>query len=122
LLRIPEEGHPPEVLQRAAALYRQAAAEPASDGVATLLYDPALLAAHRQMLPPARQPGIDPLNVALLTGSAKLEESDSLNAVWPTLDPAEKAAVLSDERALERLVALHLAGMKPQPLAAQTGR
>ena len=113
LLRIPEEVHPPEVLQRASLLYRHEAAKPAADGVTALLHDPGLLAAHRQMLPPARRPGIDPLNVALLTGSAKLVESGSLQAVWPTLTPAEKAAVLSDELALDRLLALHLQASKP---------
>ena len=112
LLRIPEEVRPPEVLRRAAALYRQAEAEPAADSVAALLSDPALLAAHRQMLPPARRPGIDPLNIKLLTGSAKLAETDSLQVVWPTLDAAEKAAILADERALERLVALDRAGLR----------
>ena len=104
LLRIPEEAHPPEVLRRAAALYQQAG--PGSDAVAGLLRDPALLAAHRQMLPPVRRPGIDPLNVPLLTGSAKLAEADRLDRVWPALDPAEKTAVLSDTAALQRLLAL----------------
>lgn len=109
LLRIPEEGQPPVVLRRAASLYRQAAAEAPMDSVATLLHDPTLLAAHRQMLPPGRRPGIDPLNVPLLTGSAKLAETDCLEAVWPTLNAAEKIAVLSDDRALDQLVTLHSA-------------
>ena len=100
LLRIPEEMHPPEVLRRAAALHQQASNRPAADSVRTLLDDSMFLAAHRQMLPPARRPGIDPLNVPLLTGSAKLAEASCLDAVWPTLDTAEKAAILSDEPAL----------------------
>ena len=108
LLRIPEEVHPPEVLRRTAALYRQADAAPATEGVLALLHDPAFLAAHRQMLPPARRPGIDPLNVPLLIGSAKLAESNSAAAVWPSLNPAEQQAVLSDGTALDRLVALCL--------------
>ena len=61
------------------------------------------------MLPPERRPGIDPLNVALLTGSAKLAEADCLQAVWPALSSLEKAAILSDERALKQLATLHLA-------------
>jgi membrane glycosyltransferase len=109
LLRIPEEMHPPVVLQRAASLYQQGAAEPTTDSVSMLLHDPALLAAHRQMLPPPRRPGIDPLNVALLTGLAKLTETDCLETVWPTLNPAEKVAILSNEQGLARLVALDLA-------------
>jgi len=128
LLRIPEEGHPPEVLRRATALYRRAAPgrqtteEPAMDAVSMLLHDPALLAAHRQMLPPGRRPGVDPLNIALLTGSARLAEADCLDTVWPTLSTAEKAAVLSDEQALERLVVLNLNGRKSHPITAITSR
>ena len=117
LLRIPEEVHPPAVLQRATALYQQAAADPTGDSVATLLHDPAFMAAHRQMLPPGRRPGIDPLNVALLTGSAKLAETDCLETVWPTLSAAEKTAILSDGQVLERLSALHLASPKPAEIS-----
>jgi membrane glycosyltransferase len=109
LLRIPEEVNPPAVLQRAVTLYKQSAGETTEDSLPALLNDPTLLAAHRQMLPPGRRPGIDPLNVALLTGSAKLSETDCLEAVWPTLTPAEQAAILSDQQGLDRLVTLHLA-------------
>ena len=84
-----------------------------------LLNDPVLLAAHRQMLPPRRRPGIDPLNVALLTGLAKLTETDCLQTVWPSLSPAEKAAILSDERALKQLMALHLADPKVASIPAR---
>jgi membrane glycosyltransferase len=106
LLRIPEEVHPPEVLRRAATLYRHALTEPGAEGVSGLLRDPALLAAHRQMLPPGRRPGVDPLDVPLLTGSAKLSEADRLEAVWPTLSAAEKAAVLSDRTELDMMLTL----------------
>jgi membrane glycosyltransferase len=119
LLRIPEEGRPPEVLQRAALLYRQALERPAGDGVLALLNDPILLAAHRQMLPPGRRPGVDPLNVALLTGSAKLSEADRLQSVWPALSTAEKAAVLSDEAALKQLLALHRGAAEAAPAPAR---
>jgi membrane glycosyltransferase len=106
LLRIPEETHPPDVLRRAASLYRDQQAEPAMDAVPALLTGPVLLAAHRQMLPPERRPGIDPLNVPLLTGGAKIAEATCLDTVWPTLNPAEQAAILSDSAALNRLIAL----------------
>jgi membrane glycosyltransferase len=115
LLRIPEESRPPPVLQRAASLFRQAAAEPRADALSALLRDPALLAAHRQMLPPGRRPGIDPLNVALLTGAAKLAEASALGVVWPDLNPAEKAAVLSDPPALDRLAALDRSAITARP-------
>jgi membrane glycosyltransferase len=115
LLRIPEEVHPPEVLCHAAALYRRSAAEPAADSISALLHDPALLAAHRQMLPQGRRPGVDPLDVPLLTGSAKLSEADRLAPVWPTLSAAEKAAILSDRSALESLVALSNSDVPRRP-------
>jgi membrane glycosyltransferase len=106
LLRIPEEMRPPEVLQRATALSRELSAVPEVPVVRALLDDPVLLAEHVEMLPPARRPGVDPLNVALLTGGAKLQEATELDAVWPTLSAAEKSAVLSDGPALERMGAL----------------
>jgi membrane glycosyltransferase len=106
LLRIPEEINPPRVLSRAATFYRQEAVRPAADGAIELLHDPAFMASHQQMLPPARRPGIDPLNVPLLTGAAKLIEAKRAEQVWPTLDAAEKMAVLNDRTALERLLAL----------------
>lgn len=114
LLRIPEESQPPEVLQQAAALQQAArAAHPematataSAASVPTLLQDASLLLAHQRMLPPPRRPGIDPLNVALLTGTAKLQETDDFAAVWADLSAAEKNAVLSDEQALRRLRAL----------------
>ncbi len=104
LLRIPEETAPPPVLQRTLAL--QAAIPEDSSDILTLLRDPELLAVHRQMLPPSRRPGVDPLNVPLLTGTARLAEARDLASVWPTLDVAERTAVLSDAAALDRLLAL----------------
>jgi membrane glycosyltransferase len=104
-LRIPEEVRPPEVLLRAAAA-RELALQPESLTIRALLRDPALLAEHRDMLPAARRPGVDPLNVPLLTGMAQLEEADSLDTVWARLSSAEKTAVLSDAAALRRLCAL----------------
>jgi membrane glycosyltransferase len=115
LLRIPEEVHPPEVLSRAASLYKGLAGQPGADGVSALLDDAVLLAAHRQMLPPGRRPGVDPLNVAALTGAAKLEEASRLDLVWPSLSAAEKVAVLSDGPALDRMVALDRAAMTRGP-------
>jgi membrane glycosyltransferase len=108
LLRIPEESQPPAVLQRAAEVSRTLAAQSPGSSILALLRDPDLLAEHRAMLPPARRSGIDPLNVPLLTGRAKLDEAASLEPVWVTLSGLEKAAVLSDETALRRLRALDL--------------
>lgn len=105
LLRIPEESHPPEVLRRAAILAREAAARLTPDGGLPLLLEPDVLSAHRQMLPPARRPGIDPLDVPLLTGSATLTEAADARFAWKGLTNAEKSAVLSDAGALGLLVA-----------------
>jgi hypothetical protein len=52
----------------------------------------------------------------------KLAEADCIETVWPTLTAAEKAAILTDERALERLVALHGAGAKPESQSARIAR
>ncbi|MDR3529087.1 MAG: glucans biosynthesis glucosyltransferase MdoH [Rhodopila sp.] len=116
LLRIPEESRPPEVLRRAGTLLRQA---PAAADVFALMHDSAFFAAHRQMLPPGRRPGLDPLNVPLLTGAAKLAEADCPENVWPTLNPAEKMAVLSDARALDRLTTVLGSEASPVPEIAR---
>jgi len=117
LLRIPQEVRPPDVLQRVASLYHQPAAQIPIDIISALLGDPTLLAAHRQMLPPPRRARIDPLNVDLLTGAAKLAEALSLQTVWAALSVAERTAVLSDSAALDRMIALGLS--KATPTAAE---
>ncbi len=111
LLRIPEEAGsppgPPAVLARAASLSRELAlsgrdAPPMPD---RLLFDPELLAAHRDMLPPPRGRWTEPLEVPLLTGRAKLEEAPSVAAAWAAMTGEEKAACLADGSALEAIVA-----------------
>ena len=88
LLRIPEETRRPDVMARAMALSRErTAAAVALAAPLRLLRDPALLQAHRAMLPPPRRPGVDPLDVPLLTGKAKLEEAPHLAAAWAGNDP-----------------------------------
>ena len=115
-MRIPEENDPPAVLARAGQLLRQLrAAAPAAAGEAVqrLADDPALREAHRQMLPPARRPGVDPVDARLVVGLVKVAEADSLPQALARLDRAEKAAVLGDARGLERLVSLAAAGGTP---------
>ncbi|HEY4252450.1 MAG TPA: glucans biosynthesis glucosyltransferase MdoH [Roseomonas sp.] len=113
LLRTPEETAPPPVLQRANAIRAQLAAETPHRGeaVARLRQDPALLEAHRRMLPQPRRPRIDPIDTVLLVGQVKVEEADTLPDALGRLTRAEKAAVLADPAGLERL--LDLAG-RPQ--------
>jgi membrane glycosyltransferase len=52
------------------------------------------------MLPPPRRPGVDPINVPLLTGTARLAEATTPSMGWKSLSSAEKMAVLSDSDAL----------------------
>ncbi len=92
LLRTPEETAPPPVLLEAEGL-REAAA-PGGVGALERLRDPALLAAHRAMLPPPRRAG-DPFDPALLMGLAKLREGGTAG-----LSRAELAAVLGNAEAL----------------------
>jgi membrane glycosyltransferase len=102
LLRIPEEHTPPPELLRTLALQRDLAALP-EIGVATLLRDPALLAAHRAMLPPPRRKRLDPIDVPLLIGMAKLAEGETLSETWAGLTTAERAACLGNSDALDRM-------------------
>jgi membrane glycosyltransferase len=105
ILRIVEERTPPAVMLRAAASLTGFAPEGES-GVTRLLGDPALLRAHRAMLPPPRRPGHDPIDVTLLVGLAKLAEAETLRAAIDGLTKQETAAVLGSAEGLSRLVAL----------------
>jgi membrane glycosyltransferase len=105
LLLIPEERRPPTELARANALFRLLGAQ-AQPGVADMLADPRLRAAHVAMLPPQRRPGIDPIDPTLAVGLARVEEAPTLAAALEQLSRAEKAAVLGDARGVARLVAL----------------
>ncbi len=111
LLLIPEERQPPPVLARALALARELAAgeqtaRERSAGVARLLHDPILLAAHRFMLPPPRRPRLDPIDADLLVARVKLQEAETLPAALDSLTRTETLAALSDQACLDRLVAL----------------
>jgi len=108
LLLIPEERDPPAVLTRAGQVLRELrdAAPARGEAVRRLAEDAALLDAHRRMLPPARRPGIDPVDTDLLVGLVKVEEAASLSHALAGLDRAEKAAVLGNTRGLDRLLAL----------------
>ncbi len=110
LLRTPEEIDPPAVLARASELAARAEVARDEEPVTRLLDDATLLAAHRCMLPPPRRPRIDPLDLALLVGRAKLDEAVSVEAAWAGLTRAERAAVLADDAALARLGALRRGG------------
>ena len=106
VLRIPEETRPPAVLARAAALSRELAEpSPRLSPIDRLTGDPALLAAHRAMLPPPRTPWIDAAEVSLLTGRLKLAEAPGLPLAWAAMSNEEQAACLADVEALDLIVA-----------------
>ena len=111
LLVIPEETAPPAALSRANALLRELRAGVRDEeAVARLWRDPALLEAHRRMLPPPRRPRLDPPDATLLVGLTRVREAETLDEALAGLSRAEKAAVLGDAEGLERL--LELAGRR----------
>jgi len=106
LLQIPEERTPPGVLARAGELQLQLRAEPPGNAVLHLLGDPALLAQHIAMLPPARRRGDGPVDPALAVGMAKLADADTLPQALATLSAAERAALLGTSEGTRLLVRL----------------
>jgi membrane glycosyltransferase len=106
LLLVPEESDTPKVMTDAVVFRRQRAEAPPLPGPQTLFHEPALLEAHRQMLPPPRRPRHDPFDPTLLVGLAKAEEAETLDEALRGLNRAELAAVLADTRGLSRLTAL----------------
>lgn len=114
LLRTPEEAAPPAVLVEARQLQPRFA-QPDMPAIARLMSDPALLAAHRAMLPPSRRKG-EPFDPALLVGLARLEEAES-QAQLAALTRPETAAVLADPQGLDRIQTLTNAASHPVPAA-----
>lgn len=105
LLGTPEERQAPAVLLRAAALSRELRqlAEPA---IPRLLRDPALLARHRDMLPPPRRRGEGTVDPALAIGLAKIADADTPQQAAASLSRAEAAAVLGNAEGLHALGSL----------------
>jgi membrane glycosyltransferase len=107
LLSIPEEMSPPPVLARSNAIRRTLVADAeAVEAVHRLATDPALLAAHRRMLPPARRPRLDAVDPVLLVAMVKAQEARTLDEALASLGRAEKAALLADAAGVDRLVSL----------------
>jgi membrane glycosyltransferase len=106
LLLTPEENRPPEILQRANALAAQFASADQRGALERLMADPALLAAHRAMLPQAASRKVGDVDVARVVGLAKLEDCTNLREAAAVLTRPETIAILSDARALDRLAAL----------------
>ncbi|EHM02085.1 glycosyltransferase, group 2 family protein [Acetobacteraceae bacterium AT-5844] len=106
LLLVPEETSTPKSLTDAVAFRRERDAAPPLPGPAALFGQPALLEAHRRMLPAARRPRQDPFDPTLLVGLAKADEAESLDEALGSLGRAELAAVLADARGVDRLAGL----------------
>ena len=102
LLSTPEERQPPAVLLRAASLARDLR-QPPGPAIPRLLRDPALMARHRDMLPPRRQRGTGALDPALVLALAKIADADTLPQVQASLTRAETAAALGSADALDAL-------------------
>ena len=100
MLQIPEEAHPPAVLADAIATAGAPSAGTMPEALRRLRDDPALRAAHADMLPPGRSHSE---HSALASGLAKFEEADTLHGATAALSKAEKAAVLGHRPALDRL-------------------
>jgi membrane glycosyltransferase len=106
LLLTPEESRPPEILLRANALVAEFSTGDQRGALERLFADPALLAAHRAMLPatPARKPG--EVDVTRVVALAKLDDCATLQQATAVLTRAEIMALLSDGNGLQRLAAL----------------
>ena len=108
LLLVPEETRAPDILMRANALVETFASHGETKGaLATLFADPALIAAHRNLLPAAPERKRGEIDAALVIGLAKLDDCTSLIEADAMLNRQEKMAVLSDARGMDRLAALN---------------
>ena len=106
LLLTPEESEPPEILERANALAAELANSDRRSGLERLFADPALLAAHRAMLPQGTPRKRGEVEIALVVGLAKLEDCTAVEEAAAMLPRAEIMAILTDPRGLDRLAAL----------------
>ena len=114
LLLTPEESDPPEILERANALATELASSDPRSGLERLFADPALLAAHRAMLPQAAPRKRGEVETALVVGLAKLEDCATVEEAAAMLPRAEIMALLSDARGLDRLAALERGQPSPK--------
>jgi membrane glycosyltransferase len=107
LLLIPEERDPPSILRHTLALRTEwEALAPEGEALARLRTDPALLAAHRAMLPPPPPVRPDALDPNLVMGRARVAAAASAEEALAALSRAEKAALLADADGLDALLAL----------------
>ncbi|HEY1544617.1 MAG TPA: glucans biosynthesis glucosyltransferase MdoH [Xanthobacteraceae bacterium] len=105
LLITPDMRDEPEVVRSANALSHDWAEDAAVDALARLAGDAELRTAHREMLPPPRQPARGDIDVHLAIARAKLDTFETLDDA-ALLAPKEKMAALGDAAMLDRLLAL----------------
>jgi membrane glycosyltransferase len=103
LLMTPEEQRPPDILQRANALAVEFADNDPRGALERLIADPALLAAHRAMLPHEALRKAGEIDVDRVVALARLEDCATLTEAAATLTKRETMACLNDARALDRL-------------------
>jgi membrane glycosyltransferase len=105
LFLTPEEFDAPKIVTRANKLYAGWSKPKSRDAITWLRRDSALSDAHLAMLPPPRRRRGD-IDVDLVVAKAKLEDSETISDVSNFLTRKEKAALLTDAHALEKLLAL----------------
>ena len=105
LLLTPEEKRPPDILNRANALAAELASADPRSALERLIADPALLAAHRAMLPKETPRKAGDVDVARVIARAKLEDCGSIREAAALLTKRETMAVLADAHSLDRLAA-----------------
>ncbi|WP_458097291.1 glucans biosynthesis glucosyltransferase MdoH [Roseomonas sp. WA12] len=107
LLLIPEEREPPTILRRTLALRAEwEGLAPEGEALGRLRADPALLEAHRAMLPRPAAARPDALDSNLVMARARVAASASAPEALAALTRPEKAALLGDAEGLDALLAL----------------
>jgi membrane glycosyltransferase len=105
LLLTPEEREPPEVLVRATEIAVGGFPDGAAAPFARLAQDPALLDAHRQMIPARETRRRGDIDVHLVVALAKIDEAETRDEAVALLNAKETSAVLANNAALDRLLA-----------------
>ncbi len=106
LLLTPEERDTPGLLRRASTLEQERDRRGGQGAFALLRASPRLRDTHRTMLPPAKPRARGEVDAALAVAKAKIETFESVDDATALLSAREKAAVLADPAALDRVLSL----------------
>lgn len=124
ILLIPEESHPPAILQKVAEEEAHINPAPLPEAWDRLCHNSALLEEHEANLPAPRKAG-EAIHVPLLTGLVKIRESRDLSTALTSLDRDEKNAILANREGLNILLSLSgkgdIAASAPASLYPQKG-